>query len=193
MSIPILHRFYQKEQILEKMEPASLKARITAQLIDGIILGVVVSALLAIYSRGDLYSIWISPLVPIYIVQTVPGYIPHFADWWWGGYFVTISLPLIAEFKLAYPSPIQWLLYAAYYSIFHSQWGQTPGKMMKGLVILTASQRKLSLAQSFKHWLGYIVSLLPLGLGFLINYQKKNNRTWANQISDSAVYSFLKY
>jgi len=173
------------------MRKASLRERIIAQLIDGIILGVFSSILLVWFSRGQLYAVWISPMIPFYLLQFTEGYLPHISDWWWGGYFVTFKISHLAEVNVAFPSPLQWFYYAAYYLFFHSQFGQTPGKMMKGLVLLDDSGSLLSLRKSLWRWIGYILSLIPLGSGFWVYSTGKNRRTWHDQLAGTDVFSFI--
>lgn len=193
MHIEVLHQYNSARYSNNQLNSASLRDRIMAQLIDGIILGICIGLLLVVYSKGKLFSLWISPLVPVYLVQTVPGYLPDPSNWWWGGYYVAVSLPVLADVQLSYPSALQWLFYGLYYGIFHTLYGQTPGKMMKGLVVLTGAGQIPSLRQSVLRWLSYVISFLPLGLGFWLSALHPRKQTWHDRLSDTEVLKFLDY
>jgi uncharacterized RDD family membrane protein YckC len=188
MNLSVFHKFSDSNQ---QMRQASLRERIIAQLIDGAILGISTSVLLLLFSRGKLYAVWISPMLPVYLLQITEGYLPYYSDWWWGGYYASFSLPYIAELNIAFPAPLQLFYYAVYYCYFHSQFGQTPGKMMKGLVLLDDSGRLPSLRISMVRWIGYLLSFLPLGIGFWVYSSQKNRRTWHDHFAGTDVYCFM--
>ena len=187
MSLSAFHRFSGKSRVTR---PAYFKERVIAQLIDGIILGIISGFWLAVYSSGQLYSVWVSPMVPIYLVQVVPEFTTGFSDWWWGGYFVTISLPVIADLHIAYPSLVLWLLYGAYYTLFHALYGQTPGKMMKGLVVLSKTGDMLNWRISLARWLGYLLSILPVGVGIFILLKDNRSQTYHDLATQTRVSHF---
>ena len=66
MSLAAFH-IYSGENL--PLQRAGLKDRIIAQLIDGIILGVLSGVLLALLSRGQVFAVWISPMIPFYLLQ----------------------------------------------------------------------------------------------------------------------------
>ncbi len=191
LPITIHHRYLKVRTEYPVLNPASLRDRIMAQLIDGILLGIISGIFLALYSRGQIFSLWISPMIPVYLIQVVPGYIPSVWDWWWGGYFLTVSLPWVADFNLAFPSLLQWVFYAAYYTWFHSRMGQTPGKMMKGLVVLTHHGRFVTPGTAFLRWLGYVVSIIPFGWGFWSMSGSPEGHSWHDRLTGTRVYRFL--
>lgn len=162
-----------------------------AQLIDGIVLGTIISLLLYLFSGGDLFSVWISPMVPAYLLQVDPGYFPRAGDWWWGGYFTTFRFPFLADLHLAWPAPLLWGIYAGYYGAFHYFKGQTPGKMMKGLAVVGAREGKHRGAVSaLLRWAGYGLSLLPLGAGILFAAADTENRTLHDKLAGTKVVRF---
>jgi uncharacterized RDD family membrane protein YckC len=193
MSIPILHIFWKNNAQIPRIQSATFRQRIVAQLIDGIILGIIISFSLVLLSKGKLYSVWISPLLPIFVVQSAPDFIPKLSSWWWGGYFATISLPFISDFKLSLPNPLQWIIYAIYYILFNYYYGQTPGKMVKGMVILSNSQSMLTFYQSVLRWLTSILSASILGFGFWKNMSDKTTKAWHDKKVGTEVYSFLDF
>jgi uncharacterized RDD family membrane protein YckC len=193
MSIPILHIFWRKDTKISRIQSASCRQRIVAQLIDGIILGIIISLSLVFLSKGKLYSVWISPLLPIFVVQSAPDFIPKLTSWWWGGYFTTISLPFISDFKLSLPSLLQWIIYALYYILFTYYYGQTPGKMVRGMVILSNSQSMLTLYQSILRWFTSIFSAIFFGFGFWKIMFHKTTKAWHDNVAGTEVYSFLDF
>ena len=189
MTIPACHLF--SENASERHQ-STLRERIIAQMIDGIVLGALTSLVLLLFSNGKLYAVWISPMVPVYLLQATEGYVPDISSWWWGGFYIRLQIPYISDLNLAFPSLLQWVYYALYYAYFHSRFGQTPGKMMKGLVVLDAYDRKISFKKSLLRWMGYIISLLPLGMGFWISAAGKNRKTWHDRLADTQVFRFIE-
>ncbi len=189
MSISIFHIYTEGQS---EYHPATLRDRIIAQLIDGVILGVLTSLVLWVFSSGQLYSVWISPMVPVYLLQVVEGHVVDPSHWWWGGYFVHLQIPYLSDLNLALPAPLQWAYYALYYTYFHTYFGQTPGKMMKGLVLLDLTAHKITFRKSALRWVGYSFSLLPLGLGFWVSAQGVNKKTWHDRLADTQVYRFIE-
>lgn len=173
------------------MQEATFRDRAIAQLLDGIILAIMANAIFLWFSEGKIYSVWISPMLPIFLMQSNPEYLPRLQDWIWGGFYVTFSAKIIADIHLAYPSPVIVLIYGIYYSFFHYQYGQTPGKMMKGIVVLDQENRSPALAYSFYRWAGYVFSLFPFGYGIWGALLKRENRCFHDRISKTRVLKFL--
>jgi uncharacterized RDD family membrane protein YckC len=188
MGIPLFFKFNIEKCPLENLKPASLRDRIIAQFIDGFILSIIFNMILLLFSKGEIYTLWISPMVPIFLLQVPAGYLPEFWDWIWGGYFWTISPGLIAELYASIPSPLSIIIYGFYYIFLSSFTGQTPGKKMKGLVILDESGNLPGKKVLFLRWVYYFLSLLPISLGFwLIN---SKNQCWHDKISKTCVHKF---
>jgi uncharacterized RDD family membrane protein YckC len=193
LSIRLFH-IYQKEfPEISEMHPASLRERIFAQLIDGIFLGIFTGIYYYLLSRGTIYSLWVSPMFPFYLLQPSEGLISNPANWWWGGYFLTISSPWLADVYLAVPSLVLMLLYGCYYTYFHYYYGQTPGKMIKGLVVLKNDRNKLTFRQSLQRWILYLFSLLPLGTGFWQLTRQPAKETWHDRLAGTTVWSFVNW
>ncbi len=193
MSIPILHIFQFRKQEFANLKQATLRQRVMAQLIDGIILGAVVSLWLVWMSGGKIFSLWISPVIPVYFLQVSPHWFPAPSDWWWGGAFIQIPGFFSSSLYLAYPSPIIWILYAWYYTFFTRRFGATPGKMMKGLVVLNTERQPPELKRAFYRWLGTVFSLIVLGAGIWWYYRKYPFRTWGDALAHTRVYYFLPF
>jgi len=61
-----------------------------------------------------------------------------------------------------------WLLVAAYFIAFWTWKGQTPGKMALDLKVIKADGGPVDLATAILRYIGYLVSGLILGIGFLL-------------------------
>jgi uncharacterized RDD family membrane protein YckC len=192
MRIEVFHIYRPGKISAAELKPAGFRERVFAQLIDGIILGAFTGIFLAIISGGKIFAVWISPMIPVFLVQHVEDFVPNLIDWWWGGYHQTISLKYLADINLAFPSPLQWFLYIFYYTFFHSVYGQTPGKMMKGLVVLSEQKGLLSAGRSFLRWLYYLLSILPLGFGFWIMLISTKQICLHDLLAKTRVYRFVE-
>lgn len=190
MPIPILHQFDYARTGHYQLTPASLRDRILAQLIDGIILGVICSAMFYLLSGGRLFSVWVSPILPQYLLEIPSGYSPDAFARWWGGNYFAVHLSYGKTIYLNYPAPILWLIYGAYYGIFTAVYGQTPGKMMKKLVVMTEQQARPDFFLSLWRWLSYLLSFLPLGIGFWWIAFNDRHRTWHDILTHTHVYNF---
>lgn len=187
--IPILHHYDPSKQYAT-FQPASLRDRVIAQLIDGIILGVVCSLLFVAFSNGRIYSAWVAPILPQFLLEVSRGFQTDAAYFWWGGYFFSIHLPYGKNIFLHYPAPLLWLVYGLYYFLFTSRGGQTPGKMLKRLVVLQDPHSAPSPGKALLRWMAYYLSLFPLGLGFWWKGFSKDGKTWHDKLCKTQVYHF---
>jgi uncharacterized RDD family membrane protein YckC len=58
------------------------------------------------------------------------------------------------------------MLSLAYFSCFHGLAGRTPGKMLVGLEVRQEGGGRLGCGRAFLRTVGYLISALPLALGF---------------------------
>jgi uncharacterized RDD family membrane protein YckC len=80
------------------------------------------------------------------------------------------------------------VLNAFYFTFFHAVIGQTPGKMLWGIrVVSVRDGLLLSPWDAFMRWLGYFFSALPLGLGFLWCVVDRDDRAWHDRWAHSVV------
>ena len=63
----------------------------------------------------------------------------------------------------------------------------TPGKMLLKICVVNSNGLSLTMGQSVIRYFAYIVSFLPLGLGFIWALINKEGRCWHDIISDSYV------
>lgn len=79
-------------------------------------------------------------------------------------------------------------LWAMYFIGFTAACGQTPGKRILGLHVVNDNGTSVDwAAASVRFFIGYPVSLLPLGLGFYWALVDKNNQAWHDKIAGTRV------
>jgi uncharacterized RDD family membrane protein YckC len=71
---------------------------------------------------------------------------------------------------------------------FWMRYGATPGKMLADCKIVNATTGKpISLGQAILRYFAYLISALPLGLGFLWMLWDKKGQTWHDKIANTVV------
>jgi uncharacterized RDD family membrane protein YckC len=84
--------------------------------------------------------------------------------------------------------PLFGLLGIVYETVLISQWnGQTIGKKIMGIKVVTTSGGSLDLLKAFIRSLSKILSFLPLDLGFLWALWDGQNQTWHDKIAETYV------
>jgi len=85
-------------------------------------------------------------------------------------------------------SIVQVLLILGVHVVLWRRDGQTPGKKFAHIKVVDASTLKeASYFKLFIRFLGYFVSVLPLGLGFVLGTLRKDKRTLHDILSGTAV------
>ena len=74
-----------------------------------------------------------------------------------------------------------------YFIFFFSTTGQTVGKAVMGLRVITTDGKRMGVKRSFIRTLGYTLSLMPLGLGFLWVLGEDRRRAWHDKIAHTYV------
>ncbi len=74
-----------------------------------------------------------------------------------------------------------------YFTYFHSVTGQTIGKRLMGLKVVTAAGEPLSWGTSFLRWCGYFISKWCLFLGFFWIMFSHNKRGWHDYLAGTVV------
>lgn len=72
---------------------------------------------------------------------------------------------------LKYISAISWgrlVLEGIYFTLLHGYSGQTVGKLIMNLRVVTTAGERLNYRRAFKRWLGYFASSFILGIGYLM-------------------------
>ena len=80
-------------------------------------------------------------------------------------------------------------LHIFYFTLFHAWSGQTIGKMIMGIRVVTADNKQASPAVAFLRWAGYVLSLFPLAAGFLWTAVDKDHRAWHDRLAQTWVVS----
>jgi uncharacterized RDD family membrane protein YckC len=76
------------------------------------------------------------------------------------------------------------LLYAV---LFHWLWGQTMGKMIVGARVVARDGGPLSGRRAVLRMLGWVLSALILGLGFLVPALRRDKRSLADLVAGTRV------
>ena len=76
---------------------------------------------------------------------------------------------------------------AFYFVVLHSYGGQTLGKVFMGIRVVSDCGQSLSLSSSFLRLVGYLLSMLPLGAGFLWAVLDKRHAAWHDLLVRSHV------
>ena len=89
--------------------------------------------------------------------------------------------------KLAWSGVIALLFSASYFIFFWTLAGQTPGKTLMGLRIVTTDGQSLSFGRSVRRFLGYIVSIFAMWIGFLWILLDNRRQGWHDKIAGTLV------
>ena len=79
------------------------------------------------------------------------------------------------------------LLFLTYFTLFIGDSGQTPGKMILGVRVVRTDGLPVFYGQALFRALGYYVSSLLFGLGFLWAVWDRRNQTWHDKIVGTVV------
>ena len=80
-------------------------------------------------------------------------------------------------------------LHMAYFTFFHAWSGQTIGKMIMGIRVVTNDNKFISPSVAFLRWSGYILSFVPLAIGFLWAVVDKDQCAWHDRLAQTRVIS----
>ena len=99
----------------------------------------------------------------------------------WGSGIIAVPLfaPTMGAFML--------VLTAAYYVVLHTLYGQTVGKMLVRVRVVELDGRPLSSGTSFLRWLGYLLSGLPVMLGFVLAGLRRDKRALHDLVAGTRV------
>ena len=78
-------------------------------------------------------------------------------------------------------------LHMAYFVLCHAWSGQTVGKALMGMKVVTCEGEPLSPGVAFLRWSGYILSLVPLAAGFLWAAVDKDLCAWHDRLARTMV------
>ncbi len=100
--------------------------------------------------------------------------------------------PLIqkADFVLTHPvtqGAATAIFVVVYFIFFWTTVGQTPGKYILGLRVVSQDGKRLKLFQAVLRYLGYYLSGLPVGLGFFWILIDDQRRGWHDRLAGTCV------
>lgn len=95
--------------------------------------------------------------------------------------FVACGLPE-AVAGLLFP-----VLFLVYHALLNSDLRQTPGKWIVGIRVVAEDGSPLSRKAALKRAAAYVLSAIPLGLGFFWALFQKDTRAWHDSLSGSRV------
>jgi uncharacterized RDD family membrane protein YckC len=78
-------------------------------------------------------------------------------------------------------------LHIVYFTVFHAWTGQTLGKMLMGIKVVSTGDEIISLGAAFLRWAGYMISAIPLGAGFLWAAVAKDHCAWHDRLARTKV------
>ncbi|MBN1548981.1 MAG: RDD family protein [Syntrophaceae bacterium] len=79
-----------------------------------------------------------------------------------GGQMMTAMMRIAMLFNMLYL-----FMCMVYFTYFIGICGRTPGKMLFGLKVIRDDGEPLNFGVAFLRWIGYLISSLPLNLGFI--------------------------
>ena len=78
-------------------------------------------------------------------------------------------------------------LVAVYFFLFMLGGSQTPGMKYRGLIVVTLEDQPLDVRRALLRGVGYLISILPLLLGFLWMLIDPEHLTWADKVSGTYI------
>ena len=82
------------------------------------------------------------------------------------------------------------LLVTIYFFLFMLSGSQTPGMKLRNLVVVTRDDSPLELRDSCLRGFGYMISILPLMMGFLWAVVDPEHLTWTDKVSGTFVAGY---
>lgn len=80
-------------------------------------------------------------------------------------------------------------VHMSYCTLMHAWLGQTIGKMIMGIRVVTEDNRLAPVGVAFLRWTGYLLSLFPLASGFLWAAVDKDHCAWHDRLAQTRVVS----
>ena len=74
-----------------------------------------------------------------------------------------------------------------YYLFFWALFGFTPGKFLLGLKIVRQDGRKMGLGRAIVRFVGYWISIIPLGLGYIWIILDPKREAWHDKLAGTHV------
>ncbi|NOR11586.1 MAG: hypothetical protein GQ541_08865 [Desulfovibrionaceae bacterium] len=92
----------------------------------------------------------------------------------------------LVVFLLLFPAVVFFMI-SLYFIVLHSWGGKTLGKIFMGIRVESSQGEGLPVGVSFLRLVGYLLSALPVGAGFLWSVLDKDHATWHDKLAGSRV------
>ena len=92
----------------------------------------------------------------------------------------------LVVFLLLFPAVVFFMI-SLYFIVLHSWGGKTLGKIFMGIRVESSQGEDLPVGVSFLRLVGYLLSALPVGAGFLWSVLDKDHATWHDKLAGSRV------
>jgi uncharacterized RDD family membrane protein YckC len=79
------------------------------------------------------------------------------------------------------------IISAAYFTYFHWSEGRTPGKRIFSIKVVNLDEEEITLAVAVTRWMAYLVSAVPLGLGFMWALFDEEGLAWHDRLTGTMV------
>jgi uncharacterized RDD family membrane protein YckC len=151
-------------------------------------------------STPSIYSSYVSPEPNNFRYDVWPGERAGLFDRWLASFIDQVIVGLVTGFIVLlvgslstdWPGdvgvqPLALLLPVAYYVWFFSESGQTPGKKLLKIKVIVADGGSLGWGRALLRTIGYGISALPLGLGYLWALWDAKGQAWHDKIAGTCV------
>ncbi len=91
-------------------------------------------------------------------------------------FFIGVSLVVLSPF-----------LALLYFVLLHGSLGQTLGKMLMGVCVVSADGGKITVGVAFLRAIGFLISAVPFGLGLLWVLADRQGRAWHDYLAMTRV------
>jgi uncharacterized RDD family membrane protein YckC len=104
------------------------------------------------------------------------------------GLILTFTIGLISVLLFRNNAGISTLLYFLYYGYCWTQRdGQTPGKQAMNIKIIKTDGSSITWADALLRYVGYLISSLVFGLGYIWAFFDANHQAWHDKIAKTYV------
>ena len=107
--------------------------------------------------------------------------------------FQALSIDTLASFEVIIPVFFVVFLFSFillsmfYFIIFHAWLGQTIGKMIFGIKVVSEGNNPITMGTAFLRWAGYFLSMLPFATGFLWSVVERDHCAWHDKLALTRV------
>ena len=122
------------------------------------------------------------------VEKTTESIYATFGSRFWA-YMIDVFILLIVQFifRFSYRPLLSTLINVAYFTYFFGTTGQTPGKKWMKIKVVSTDGSPMTLSKGFKRYLGYLVSGITIGVGFLWIIWDKDKQGFEDKIAKTYV------